>query len=184
MVIYGVPWKSYSILREALDVPGLRLTYFNGALELMTPSPDHERIKSMIARLVEMFAVEFNAVLNAYGSTTFRREAKARGLEPDECYCVGAELAQYPDIALEVVVTSGGIEKLPVYEGLEVREVWFWIHDARAFRLFALGAKGFEPISRSGLVPDLDFELLAQFALRTDQTRAVTEFRDLLRRSR
>src|SRR5580704_12864602 len=140
-LMHGVPWKTYVLLREALDVPGLRMTYFKGALELMSPSPEHERIKKMIARLVEMYAVEADTPLYAYGSTTFRRELKERGLEPDECYCVGADLERYPDIAIEVVVTSGGIEKLPIYEGLEVAEVWFWADEARAFQLYALGEK-------------------------------------------
>jgi len=45
-------------------------------------------------------------------------------------------LKDLPDIAIEVVLTSGGIEKLPVYAGLGVREVWFWEDDA--FHLHAL----------------------------------------------
>ena len=63
----------------------------------------------MIARLVEMYAADRDAPLYGYGSTTFRRELKERGLEPDECYCVGADLRTYPDLAIEVVTTSGGI---------------------------------------------------------------------------
>ena len=43
--MHGVPWKTYALLREALDIPGLRMTYFKGSLELVRPSPEHERIK-------------------------------------------------------------------------------------------------------------------------------------------
>src|SRR5258708_11383668 len=110
-VIEGVPWKSYMLLREALDVPGLRMTYFKGALELMSPSPEHERIKTMIGRLVETYALETDTPLYGYGSTTFRRELKERGLDPDECYCVGADLDRYPDLAIEGGVTRGGFHK-------------------------------------------------------------------------
>jgi hypothetical protein len=42
MLIHGVSWKDYVILREALDTPGLRMTYCEGALELMSPSRNHE----------------------------------------------------------------------------------------------------------------------------------------------
>jgi Uma2 family endonuclease len=183
-VIEGVPWKSYVLLRDALDVPGLRMTYFKGALELMSPSPEHERIKTMIGRLVETYALETDAPLYGYGSTTFRRELKERGLEPDECYCVGADLERYPDIAIEVVVTSGGLDKLPVYEGLGVREVWFWADESRRFELFALTDKGYEPIATSRLVPGLVFELLARFVTRTDQPQALKEFREIVRGAR
>ena len=45
-----------------------------------------------------------------------------RGVEPDECYCLGT-LAEIPDIAIEIALTSGGIDKLEVYRGLQVPEV-------------------------------------------------------------
>jgi Uma2 family endonuclease len=96
--MHGVPWRTYSMLREALDISGLRMTYYKGALEFTSPSPEHELIKTTIARLVEMYALEVDAPLYGYGSTTFRRELEERGLEPDECYCVGEELRQYPDL--------------------------------------------------------------------------------------
>jgi Uma2 family endonuclease len=179
VVIHGVPWQTYSAIRELLDSPGLRMTYIEGTLELMTPSPLHELRKKTIARLVEVFALERDVPLVGYGSTTFRREAKERGLEPDECYVLGGELRDAPDIALEVVVKSGGIAKLPIYAGLGVREVWFF-HNER-FRLYRLDGDRYVEIAGSELVPALDFEVLAGFAVRPDQHQAVREYRDLLR---
>jgi Uma2 family endonuclease len=166
-------------LRDAVDTPGVRMTYIEGLLEIMTPLPAHELAKTMIARLIEMFAIERDVPLQGYGSTTFRSAAKARGLEPDECYCVDHLLKDVPDIALEVVLTSGGIEKLPVYEGLGVKEVWFWEKDA--FHLYALRDAGYEAIPASELVPGLDLEVLAAFARRSDQHETVKAFRDWLR---
>jgi hypothetical protein len=43
-------------------------------------------------------------------------------LEPDEWYCLG-ELHEVPDIALEIVLTSGGIDRLKIYQGLGVKAV-------------------------------------------------------------
>ncbi|AUX39170.1 uncharacterized protein SOCE26_005520 [Sorangium cellulosum] len=108
------------------------MTFCEGTLELMRPSLKHEATKKSIARLIEIFAVERDVPLYGHSSTSFRREAKARGLEPDECYCVGGTLKEFPDIATEVMLTNGGLDKLPVYSGLGVREVWFWeraLHD-------------------------------------------------------
>jgi Uma2 family endonuclease len=179
IVIHGVPWQTYSAIRELLDSPGLRMSYIEGTLELMTPSPLHELRKTSIARLVSEFAIARDVPLIGYGSTTFRREAKERGLEPDECYVLGGELRDAPDIALEVVVKSGGIDKLAIYAGLGVREVWFYQNDG--FRLFRLEGDGYVEISQSGLVQGLDFSVLATFAARQDQHHAVREYRDLLR---
>ncbi len=178
-VVRGVSWKDYLILREALEIPGLRMTYDRGALELMSPSREHEVRKKFIARLVELFAVERDVPLDGYGSTTFRREIHEQGLEPDECYVYGGPLREFPDIALEVVVTGGGLEKLPIYRNLGVREVWFF--QDGAFKLYALRESGYEPIARSELIPTLDFEVIARFALRNDQHQALREFRELIR---
>jgi Uma2 family endonuclease len=179
-LLHGVDWHTYSVLRELLDSPGLRMTYLEGVLELMSPSLRHEAAKKMIARLVEAFALERDVPLYGYGSTTFRREARAAGLEPDECYVVGGEIQEFPDVAVEVALTSGGLPKLPAYERLGVREVWFWLDD-RGFRLYRLGESGYEAIATSALVPSLDFALLARFVLRSDQPQAVREYRDALR---
>ena len=41
-----------------LSAAGLHISYYEGTLELMTISPLHERIKTIIARLVELFTLE------------------------------------------------------------------------------------------------------------------------------
>lgn len=182
VILHGLDFRTYCAVRELLDGPGIRLTYLCGALEIMSPSRRHEDFKKRIARLIELFALERDIALYGYGSTTFRREAAERGLEPDECYCVGKDMVEFPDIALEVVVSSGGIDKLAVYQGLGVREVWFWKNDH--FELHAFGTEGFHPLSRSALVPSLDFEALARFALHADQHQALVEYRAFLRGTR
>lgn len=89
----------HKALRDAVDTPGLRMTYCQGVLELMSPSREHELCKTSIARLVELYAFLRELPLNGYGSTTFRREAKERGVEPDECYRVGSVIrdGELPD---------------------------------------------------------------------------------------
>lgn len=181
VIVHGVDFQTYSSMRDLLDASGirLRLTYYCGALEIMTPSRRHENFKKCIARMIEVFALERDIPLYGYGSTTFRREAKERGLEPDECYCVGSDMDEVPQIALEVMITSGGISKLAVYAGLGVREVWFW-KDER-FELYTLTEQGYQPLARSQFIPALDFEVLARFALHGDQHQAVVAYRDFLR---
>lgn len=179
VLLTGVPWETYVALRDGVDTPGVRMTYCEGTLEIMSPLPPHEDAKTTVARLIEMYAIELDIPLYGYGSTTFRNAAKARALEPDESYCVGHKLKDLPDIAIEVVVTSGGLEKLPVYASLGVREVWFWENEA--FHLHALRGKKYQSIPASELLPDLDLEVFARFVRMGDQHEAVKALRDHLR---
>ena len=180
MIIHGVSWKDYVILREALDTPGLRMTYCEGTLELMSPSRTHELNKKSIARFVELYAFLRGLPLIAYGSTTFRREVKERGAEPDECYCVGRQMRddEFPDLVLEVIHTSPLLDKLRVYEGFGVAEVWLFRKGA--FELYRLAGDAYERIERSGFLPDLDFALIARLAVREDQHEALLELRAML----
>jgi Uma2 family endonuclease len=143
----------------------------------MSPSRNHERSKTILARLIELYAFLERLPLNGYGSTTFRREAKERGAEPDECWCVGRVMneGEMPQIVLEVIETSPLLDKLDVYDGFEVPEVW--IFEKGAFSLHQRRkAGGYTRIARSRLLPSLDFELLARFAQRQDQQAALEEF--------
>jgi Uma2 family endonuclease len=180
MVINGVAWKDYVILREALDTPGLRMTYCEGTLELMSPSLGHEIDKKSIARLVELYAFLRRLRLNGYGSTTFRREARQRGAEPDECYCVGRVLkeGEFPDIVLEVIHTAPLLDKLHVYLGFGVPEVWLFRDGA--FELYRLAGDHYDRVERSGFLPELDFALIARLTAYEEQQEALDELRNLL----
>jgi Uma2 family endonuclease len=106
VVIPHVTWQGYESLLATLgDYPSLRLLYLTGTLEIFMPSPEHQMIKKVIARLLERYAEELDIPLHGYGSTTFQQAAKARGLEPDECYCVDT-LKELPDLAIEVNLTK------------------------------------------------------------------------------
>jgi Uma2 family endonuclease len=178
-VIHGITWEQYEAMREATDhVPRLRMTYLEGVLELMSPGRDHEWVKTCLARLLEMYAVERALPLNGYGGTTFRKRAKERGLEPDECYTLGA-MGEVPDIAIEVVFTHGAIDKLEVYRGLDVPEVWIW-EDGRV-SIWQLGPDGYGVAERSRFLPDLDLAQLVEYVRPDDQTAAVRAYRDALR---
>src|SRR5262245_60318763 len=113
ILLSNVPWSTYVVLRDSLASSGIRMTYLVGELEIMSPSREHEVGKKQVARLLELFCLERDVPLFGYGSTTFRKEEKERGLEPDECYCRG-EGRDVPDIAIEVIVTHGSLDKLAV----------------------------------------------------------------------
>src|SRR6266536_2614717 len=150
-----VTWSDFELILQIRgDRAGVRMTYLNGVLELMTPSVDHEGIRKTIARLLEAYAEEKGMHFNGFGSWTLKNARRARALEPDECYSLSLGRPTSPDLAIEVVWTSGGIDKLEVYRGLGVREVWFWREGA--IEISVLTGDHYEPRERSVLLPDLD----------------------------
>ncbi len=185
VTLYGVSFDQYDALVRAFgdDHPSLRMTFLEGTLEIMTTSPEHELTKTIIARLLELWAMERNVALVGYGAATFRKRAKERGLEPDECYCRGP-LRDVPELAIEVVHRHGGIEKLDVYAGLEVPEVWFFEKGSLAIHVL----EGEQYVARptSTVLPTLDVEQLSAFVRRAieagpaEQTAVVRAYRDAL----
>lgn len=178
ILLSNVPWSTYVVLRDSIDGPGVRMTYLEGLLEIMSPSRVHEVETSQIARLLELFCLERDIPLYGYGSTTLRRERKQRGLEPDRCYCRDRD-AEVPDLALEVIVTNPLVDKLEVYRGLGVREVWLYID--RRFEVLVLREDRYEQVERSSVFPEVDLAAIARHVAMPDQHAALRAFRDELR---
>jgi Uma2 family endonuclease len=148
----------------------------------MVKSPQREINKKLLARLLELWAVERNVPLYGYGETTLRDDLERAGLEPDECYTLRRPLHRVPDLAIEVVVTRKALNKLRIYETLGVGEVW--ILEKGALTVHVLGRRGYKLANASALLPALDLELLARHAAMPDQHRAVMSYRDALRGKR
>jgi Uma2 family endonuclease len=176
--MYDIDWWQYeTMLAIRGDRAGPRLTYLEGQLEIMSPSRTHEWTRTMLARLLETYAGATGMVLEGYGSMTMRHPPAARGIEPDECYAIGAA-KESPDLAIEVVWTHGGIDKLEVYRKLGVREVWIW--EEGRLGVHALRGERYQSIASSELLPELDLALIERCLARETQTEAVAMLRAAL----
>ncbi|MDJ0687742.1 MAG: Uma2 family endonuclease [Xenococcaceae cyanobacterium MO_188.B32] len=174
-IITGVSWKDYELLLNYLrDSLRYRITYLDGTLEIMSPSRSHEFSKKNIARLLEAYLNQAEIDYWGYGSTTFRKQNKKSGKEPDECYCIGTE-KEFPDLAIEVIVSSGGVDNLEVYKRLGIKEIWFWQNDC--LTIYYLNQKGeYQPQNKSVILPELDVNLLASYVTASNPRIAVKEF--------
>src|SRR5947199_199851 len=103
-------WQFEAMLAVRGDAAGVRVAYLGGTLELTSPSRTHEFVKTMVGRLLEAYAEESGLFLNGFGSLTMKNRTREVAVEPDECYAVGTD-KDTPDLAIEVIWTSGGIEK-------------------------------------------------------------------------
>jgi Uma2 family endonuclease len=102
------------------------VTYLDGILEIVAPSLRHEDVKSRLGDLLLIYFLETDTEYYPKGSTTFRQQERRGGTEADESYCIGTDKA-IPDLAIEVVITSGGLNRLEVYHRLGIPEVYLLI---------------------------------------------------------
>ncbi len=177
----GISWDQYETMIATVgDRPRLRLSYLDGTLEIMTISPEREMLKKMIARLLEIYALESDIPLYSYGSATFRQRASTKGLEADESYCLD-DRKDVPDFAIEVVITSGTIDKMKIYAGLGIREVWVWQAGVISVQRLRSDSSGYDEFVSSALLPQLDLAVLAEYVLPEDEPQALRAFRNLIR---
>ncbi|MBW4615041.1 MAG: Uma2 family endonuclease [Desmonostoc vinosum HA7617-LM4] len=156
-------WEEFEQI-EALtaDAPGLRITYLDGCVEFMTLGEEHEMIKSVLAILLEAYFFEKGINFIPVGSATRRAKEKSASFEPDESYYLG-EKKQNPDLAIEVNITSGNIDKLEKYKRFKITEVWFW--ENNQLSIYHLKNDQYEQIFDSELLPELSIDLLTRCVL-------------------
>ena len=172
----GVTWQAYESLLTSLgNSSRYRVAYLLETLEIMSPSRSHELDKKAIARLLEIYLEENRIRFWGLGSMTIRSEDKQAGKEPDECYCIGID-KDIPDLAMEVVYSSGGVNTLEIYRRLGVIEVWFWQN--QKFTIYCLQNDNYKQIAQSQLLPNLDLNLMAQYVTINDPLEAITQWRN------
>ena len=85
---------------------------------------------------------------------------------------------EVPDLAIEVIHTSGSINKLDLFRGLGVKEVWFWIKDQWVG--YVLENEQYIAIDTSVVLPGLRLDRLTPFVRQEDRFEAVQTFRKTL----
>ena len=182
----GVSWKDFeSLLAIRGESNGVRIAYLKGTVELMSPGNPHENDKTRFARLVEAWSEAVGIDLDGVGSWTLMKKAVERAVEPDECYIILARHRRppkVPDFAIEVVKSSGGLDKLEIYRLLGVREVWFW--KDRTVSFYLLRGQRYVRATRSALLPTFDGALIARFMSKGSQPEAVRALRRAVGRKR
>ena len=172
-IISSITWQAYESLLSALgNSSGYRVAYLLETLEIMSPSRSHELDKKAIARLLEAYLEEKRIRFWGLGSTTLKNKDKQAGKEPDECYCISTD-KEIPDLAIEVVYTSGGVDTLKIYQRLGIREVWFCQNNE--FAIYCLENDNYQ--QQSKLLPDLDLTLFAQYVVIQDPLDAIVQWR-------
>lgn len=178
----SMTWEQFEALDSLLEYTrSVRLSYLDGYVEIMTLSREHEIIKCLLALLLGLFFLEKDISFMPTGSATLKSETKGSSKEPDLSYYFGEDRRERetPDLAIEVVFTSGTINKLEYYRRFNIAEVWFW--EDGVFSLYQLNSEGYDRVDRSMLLPDLDRELLSKCLQMSEEKEALKLFRNAVR---
>ena len=157
VILSNISWQTFEqLLKELGDNRATRLAYNEGLFEIMTPLGPHENNNRFIESLIGAIADELNLNIKRFGSLTLKREKKLKGAEPDSCYYLQNEpLVRSkqeidldndppPDLVLEIDITSGSLDKKPIYAAIGVPELWRY--DGNKLDVFVL-----EPLKRNYL---------------------------------
>ena len=182
-LLHDITWEQLEQLDLILEHTGSRLTYIDGIVEIMAPpSEAHETPKATVSCILEAFFREREVRFYRRGSETQGKKKDGARVEPDECYSIGSKKA-IPDLAIEVTVTSGGINKLAIYARLQVPEVWFW--EDGTIEVYCLQENYlYEKVLHSELIPDIDIELVAEHSRMADQYDAIKSFTEKIRKNK
>jgi Uma2 family endonuclease len=181
ILMTGIDWSGFEAF---LALRGERsrplLAYLDGVMEQMSPSHEHEEISWYLDQVVVHYCLTMDIPITGYGSWLIKDAVTQAGLEPDECYVFGFDprSKQRPDLAVEVIWTSGSIDKLEIYRRLGVPEVWFW--EENRLSVFVLGEHDYVQQPRSSCLPDLDFDLVYRLVRVTPLNELVRQLRAAL----
>jgi len=180
VTLKDISWQQFKgIEAQLLDNHNVRLSYLSGMLEIMSPiGEEHEFVKRTLGYLLEAYMRELGIRFYGRGGYTLEEPGYASGT-PDESYSIGTK-KEVPDIVIEVIVTSGTINRKELYKPKKVPEVWFW--KSNSIKIFRLNEGGeYSEVDRSGFFPDLDPALLLRYIAMPDQYDAVQEFIQAIR---
>jgi Uma2 family endonuclease len=190
----GISWHTYeSLLNELSKSRRLRLTYYRGNLEIMAPSPEHERYKEITGRFVETLAEELELDIDPLGSTTFK-QTELTGAEPDKCFYIknvnsvqgktriNLQQDPPPDLVVEIDITSSSKERFTIYAEMGVPEIWRY--DGKVFTINILEDGKYIVTQESLAFPNLPLTEISNFLKNSGSKKyleLVREFRDWVR---
>lgn len=180
-------WEQFKLMEHWLDVPGVRLSFLNGTLEIRRmPGKKHETVKQRLSTLLDAF-LEFEDIDHTpTGSMTLENELENVRREADLSYELTdnpeTRALNIPDLAIEIVVTRGGLNKLAAYQKLQIPEVWFWQNDRISIHFLKDDRSGYDLRLQSCVLPTLDLDLLHECLTIENHPLAIKTFKQQLRK--
>lgn len=175
----GIEWQQFRAIQAAFEgIPGVRLNYCEGELEIVGISKEHEAFRCLLALLLGAYFEEMGIEFFPSGSYSQVVEGITE-YQADLSYCLETD-KDVPDLSIEIVITSGSQKKLEKYRHKGVPEVWFWRKGQ--FMVYQLELQGYVQIPTSTVLAHLDMELLVRCLSMSSSLEALRTFRRSLLR--
>jgi Uma2 family endonuclease len=191
VLLRRVSWQTYTALLQDLgEKRSLRLSYYKGLLEIMTPLELHDYSGGSIDKFIQVLVEELGLNIKSMESTTLNRSDLQAGAEPDKAYYIANESLVRgkivdlnsdppPDLIVEVDITHTDINKNALYAEMGVPE--FWRYDGQVLTIYCLQDGIYERRETSPTFPTVPIARLYQF-LRDCGAIGETEAKRNLRR--
>lgn len=180
LVLRGVSWEGYEELLEAVgEAQGLRISYDEGEVQIVTLSSEHEYYADLIKALVSLLSVRLRIRVLQFGSVTMKQQRRGKGVEPDACFYIQSapllggrvqldfESAPPPDVVVEVDLHHGSLDKFPLYAALGVPEIWRY--DGQRLTIHQLEDESYHTSASSRALPLLTGDILTEFLAHSQQ---------------
>lgn len=187
-----VSWEDYEAMLRIVGNRPVRVTYDQRIMEIMSPTYSHENIGYLLGRLIDVLTEELDIAMQGGGTATLRREALAKGAEPNQCYWMRDNALRMsgrkrldlavdppPDLVIEVDVTSSSLPRPKIFAALGIPAVWR--HDDVKLQFLLLQPDGsYQPSDLSRSFPYLSASEVDEFVSRgkaMNQTPWIKSFR-------
>jgi Uma2 family endonuclease len=189
VVLSNLSWQKFEqILGELGADRRVRLSYWRGKLEMMTPVAEHQRCQRLIESLILVVVDELKQSVTPIAPALIRNADLGCATEPDAGYYFESltlppviELPQdpTPELIVEVALTKSNLDKMPIYASLGIPEVWRYLTSAgedilqgklQIYRLEGDSTIGqrYLPQNRSGIFEFLSGDRILQFLEQSD----------------
>ncbi len=177
---HHVTWDEYEELLEQVgEASGLRISYNDGTLKVMSLSPTHEKYARFIEGLIGAIRLRLHINIVSFGSATMRKRRDSKGNEPDACFYVQTAAAighrieldftvdPPPGVVVEVDIHHDSTDDYPIYAALGVPEIWRY--DGGEATILHLQGNEYVEAETSLALPMITSAILTEYLMRLRQ---------------
>lgn len=180
VIFHGATWEEYEeLLDQVGEAAGLRISFNDGTLKVMSLSSEHEKYVRFIERLISTLSLRLRINIVSFGSATMRKRRESKGNEPDACFYVqnAATIGNRieldfsvdppPDVVVEVDIHHDSTNNDAIYASLGVSEIWRY--DEWAITIYHLQQGEYVVAETSRAMPMLSGRILTEYVNRMRQ---------------
>ncbi len=180
VTFHNVSWEKYEDLLERVgEASGLRISYNEGTMQVMTLSSEHEAYAEFIGGMLRILSMRSRINICFFGSATIRKKSRRKGKEPDGCFYVQTtalignrvqldfEKDPPPDVTVEIDIHHASRDMFAIYAGLGIPEVWRY--DTKQLTIHLLRGSRYVKANVSQALPMLTSAILTEFLTRRRQ---------------